>query len=59
MTGNELYGFKDDKCKKNYEGNLTVLGKQIDRDITANIKANIHRSHYNDLKNRRIWITAI
>ena len=34
VTGNELYGFKDDKCKKNYEGNLTVLGKQIDRDMT-------------------------
>lgn len=34
VTGNELYGFKDDKCKKNYEGNLTVLGKQLDRDMT-------------------------
>ena len=34
VTGNELYGFKDGKCKKNYEGNLTVLGKQIDRDMT-------------------------
>ncbi len=34
VTGNELYGFKAGKCKKNYEGNLTVLGKQIDRDMT-------------------------
>lgn len=34
VTGHNIYDFKDDKCEKKYVGNLTVLGKQIDKDKT-------------------------
>ncbi len=34
VTGEKLYGFKDSQCYKNYVGNLTVLGKQIDKGET-------------------------
>ncbi len=34
VTGEKLYEFKDTKCEKNYVGNLSVLGKQIDKKET-------------------------
>ena len=34
VTGNHIYDFKDDKCEKNYVGNLTVMGNQIERGNT-------------------------
>jgi hypothetical protein len=34
VTGDSIYDFKDDKCKKNYVGNITVLGNQISKDNT-------------------------
>lgn len=34
VTGDNIYGFKDSKCKNNYVGNLTVLGEQIDKEKT-------------------------
>ncbi|MCR4608467.1 MAG: hypothetical protein K5750_02075 [Eubacterium sp.] len=34
VTGEQMYGFKDTMCEKKYVGNLTVLGRQIDRDRT-------------------------
>ena len=36
VTGKKIYGFQDSKCEKNYVGNLTVLGKQIDIENTWN-----------------------
>ena len=34
VTGDKIYDFKDEKCKKNYVGDLTVLGKKIGRENT-------------------------
>lgn len=34
MTGDNVYDFKNGKSEKNYVGNLTVLGKQIDKEET-------------------------
>ena len=34
VTGEKIYGFKDSKCEKIYEGSLTVLGEKISKDNT-------------------------
>ena len=34
VTGNNIYEHKDGKCEKKYVGNLTVLGKKIERENT-------------------------
>ncbi len=34
VTGEKIYGFKDSKCVKIYEGSLTVLGEKISKDNT-------------------------
>ena len=34
VTGDNVYDFKNGKSEKNYVGNLTVLGKQIDKEET-------------------------
>ncbi|MBO4358703.1 MAG: hypothetical protein J5796_02765 [Erysipelotrichaceae bacterium] len=34
VTGNKIYSFYDSKCEKNYEGDLTFLGRKIDRTKT-------------------------
>lgn len=31
VTGEKLYDFKDSQCEKNFVGNLTVLGRQIEK----------------------------
>lgn len=34
VTGDNIYEFKEGKCENKYVGNLTVLGKKIERDNT-------------------------
>ena len=34
VTGKKIYRFTDSKCKKNYAGNLTVLGEKISKEKT-------------------------